>query len=464
MSICDSGVGSKVCGRNVLITVPKKHPFIMLCNQLPWEKMLSIILDDLKNSTPSKRWFCGRKLKVRIHLGAYILQQMNNLTDRKTEAAIKENAVYQIFCGQSIVENWHCPDHTKIESFRSRLKPETQEQLANLICQHAVKLGIAVPNDLDVDSTIQEANMTYPTDAKMLRKLSGIASTVSKGIKGLITKSKQKTMDLTVDIKTIASKAKAYFFMPKKTNNTEKSTVLSELWSAVSEPVLRIISACKDISQKAQEKLSWNIKRAIDQLLAHGKSYLASAKIFIETGKAENNKRLSFHVDAVSCFNKKKDHKKYEFGRCIQLGRISGNFMFVKKSENVRMDDKKSFIPIIDEHAKLFGKNKLNSVATDKGYYSKKNVKYLIKKNVKEIGIQVPGNTNDKNITLSDDKSEALRNRRAGIEPLIGHIKQGGQLGRSRMKNDDSVESSAYASVFGFNLRQTMNALIFKEK
>lgn len=52
-----------------------------------------------------------------------------------------------------------------------------------------------------------------------------------------------------------------------------------------------------------------------------------------------------------------------------------------------------------------------------------------------------------------------LHNRRAGIEPLIGHTKQGGQLGRSRMKSDETTKSAGYTAVFGFNLRQLMRYL-----
>ena len=44
--------------------------------------------------------------------------------------------------------------------------------------------------------------------------------------------------------------------------------------------------------------------------------------------------------------------------------------------------------------------------------------------------------------------------RRAGIEALIGHAKQGGQLDRSRMKSDRTTLSAGYASVLGFNLRR----------
>ena len=52
--------------------------------------------------------------------------------------------------------------------------------------------------------------------------------------------------------------------------------------------------------------------------------------------------------------------------------------------------------------------------------------------------------------------SEELVCRRAGIEPLIGHVKHGGQLGKSRMKSDKTTESAAYGAVLGFNLRQFM--------
>ena len=219
-----------------------------------------------------------------------------------------------------------------------------------------------------------------------------------------------------------------------------------------------------NIPRKFRAKLPWNIRRAIEQLLAHGESYLWSVTNFIATGSAEASKRLCFHLDEVSCFNKKKEHKKYEFGRAFQLIRLAKNFLFVAKCNDVRMDDKKSLLPVVDEYIGYFGKETIDSVATDKGYYGANNVKGLIKRNISKVGVQIPANTQNKNISLSDEEAEILSNRRAGIEPLIGHTKQGGQLGRSRMKNDKNIESSGYAAVLGFNLRQTLRALICKEK
>ena len=69
----------------------------------------------------------------------------------------------------------HCPDHTKIEGFRSRLTPETQKNLANIITAKAEKLGFADSSHIDIDSIIQEANMAYPKDSNLLCKLGSLA-------------------------------------------------------------------------------------------------------------------------------------------------------------------------------------------------------------------------------------------------------------------------------------------------
>ena len=462
MSICDSGIGIKLFSQNITINVPQDHPLIILANQLPWESMYELICDDIKNSTLLKKLHFGRKLKSRIHLGVYLLQKMYDFTDRQTEQFIRDNAAYQIFCGYGVVDKWHCPDHTKIEKFRSRLSPVTQNQLANLMCKNAVDLGIANPCDIDIDSTVQEANMTYPTDAKMLRKLGSIAFKVVNGLTQYIPAFKPD--DLFIDMKDIASKARSCFFLKKKASNEEKSKVLSALLDVVSEPVMNTINAVSHLAQEELVTLPWTIKRAIEQLMAHGESYLWSVGNFIATGSAEATKRLCFHLDEVACFNKKKEHKKYEFGRAFQLVRLAKNFLFVAKCTDVRMDDKKSLLPVVDEYEAYFGKETIHSIATDKGYYGINNVKRLIKKKITQVGVQIPVNTKDKIAPLSDEEAEILSNRRAGIEPLIGHTKQGGQLGKSRMKNDRSIESSGYAAVLGFNLRQTIRALICKDK
>ena len=131
-------------------------------------------------------------------------------------------------------------------------------------------------------------------------------------------------------------------------------------------------------------------------------------------------------------------------------------------SSNVREEDKETLGEVVNLHENLFGKSTLHSVATDKGYYSKENKDLLIAKNIEEIGLQQPRHTGSLPPDIREELKTKLVNRRAGIEPLIGHCKHGGQLGKSRMKSDKTTLSAAYSAVFSFNLRQITRNLMEK--
>ena len=119
------------------------------------------------------------------------------------------------------------------------------------------------------------------------------------------------------------------------------------------------------------------------------------------------------------------------------------------------MNDKESLVPMLAEHQVLFGEDTLTSLSTDKGYWSSKNLKAAAQYNIKDIGLQPPANIKrNKKLLPTPEIQEKLRDRRAGIEPLIGHVKHRGQLGKSRMKSDAATLAAGYASVLGFNIRQ----------
>jgi transposase, IS5 family len=452
MGICQSGIDRIIQPGNVLIEIHEKHPLLKLGRALPWKDLVEIIMPDLKK-TCAGQWWVGRKLKIRIHLGAYLLQQLFNKTDRQIEYDVKDNAAYQLFCGRSIVKKWHAPDHTKIEKFRSRLSHETQKRLANKMAIHAVKLGFADCSKVDIDSTVQESNMAYPADSSLLKKLGSMSSKVA----GYLNERLQKYVSdpIIVNMKKISRKAREYFFLAKNSTKEIKNKKLTSLLNVVQKEIDPVLNACKDLDENLIKKIPWNFKRTINQIKELTQQYLKDVRKFLKTGILVPTKILSFHLQEVACFTKGKLGKKYQFGRTFQLGRIKGNYLFVGKCTSVQMPDKKSLLPMINEHEKIFGKRKINSVSTDKGYYSSKNEKLLAKKGVEEIVIQRPCNIkkpHPKPITRACE--EELINRRSGIEPLIGHVKQGGQLGRSRMKSDKAIEASGYTSVLGFNLRQ----------
>ena len=79
----------------------------------------------------------------------------------------------------------------------------------------------------------------------------------------------------------------------------------------------------------------------------------------------------------------------------------------------------------------------------------------LLIRGVQDIGLQVKI-SKDIHSPPDRDQEIKLQNRRAGIEPLIGHLKAGWQMRKTRLKTDQTGLSSAYTSVLGFNLRQLM--------
>src|SRR5712691_39099 len=109
----------------------------------------------------------------------------------------------------------------------------------------------------------------------------------------------------------------------------------------------------------------------------HGSDLFLHVASFMCRGVMVPDKALSFHAKAVSCFNKGKLSKGLQFGRAFQLGRIGGNFLLVGSCTSLRMEDKASVCPMIEEHQGLFGQGMLQSFGTDKGYYSRANNNYL---------------------------------------------------------------------------------------
>ena len=181
MSFDTQGFDQAVTGTTITLNIADQHPLIKLAQTLPWPDLLDLILPDLKQ-TEKRCWWRGRPLRIRIHLGIYLLQQMLNLTDRQTEYALRDNAAFRLFCGVGFLSQWHAPDHTKIEAFRSRLLPETQRKLANLMATHAVKLNYACPTQLDVDSTVQAANISHPSSANLLVKTALLAKRIANAL------------------------------------------------------------------------------------------------------------------------------------------------------------------------------------------------------------------------------------------------------------------------------------------
>lgn len=455
MSLNVDGFDKIVQSGNVTITITNQHPLIKLAQSLVWDDLLAFILHDLQQSTVKKLWWRGRPLYLRTHLGIYLLQKIYNRSDREMERALHDNAAFQIFCGHGIVKNWSVPDHTKIEEFRSRLSPQTQRKLANQLAVLATQLKFANPHNIDIDSTIQEANMSYPARANLLIKLAGLAKRLVDPLNNILFKN-HSNQSYYIDMKRIKGIAKDYFFARHK-GEDKRETCLKQLWREV---FANVIPVMKDSHYLLSEDMPQRLKNVVDLIQWKGFRYLEKVHAMLFEKETDKTPIYAFHLNEVSCFNKNKLNKKLEFGRSYQLGRIDGNFLYVGECASVRMADAASLKEMVHDHQTLFGEKALNSIATDCGYYSQENEQFLQKLGVKEIGLQRPNRyLNSSRVKLDFETQERLYNRRSGIEALISHAKHGGQLGRSRMKSDRTTLSAGYSSVLGFNLRQLMRYL-----
>jgi len=461
MSICFSGLDISCCVHPVTIDGSPAHPLLQLAQVMPWQALADMVLPDLKRTTAQGKWWLGRKLRLRIHLGALLLQWLYHLTDRQVEWAIRDNAAYQLFCGRGGMEPWYVPDHTKIEEFRSRLSPETQRQPAHAIAVWATHLGFADPSIMDIDSTVQEAHIAYPSDAHLMVKMTLLVNKVWTSM--------QQNLSFfadfipTVDVKAVKAKAKAYFFRDRK-EPAHATAALQTLWHEAFTEISHVRKYFDVLLDDDIQRMPWNIRRSLEQVNECCSTYFLHVASFLCRGVVVSNKALSFHAQAVSCFNKGKAAKGLQFGRAFQLGRLGGNFLLVASCTSIRMEDQASVRPMIEEHQDLFGAGVFTSSGMDKGYYSGANHKYLPSlEGLKEFCLQQPGLDMS---TLSESDAEPytrLVDRRAGIEPLIGHAKQGSQLSQSRMKTDDTTLAAGYGAIGGFNLRQLIRHLLAKE-
>jgi len=444
MSISNIGLTDKVSGGNISIFVECTEPLLLLADMLPWCEIASLVEDDLRRSSPKGAIHLGPKLYLRSHLASYILQSLRNLTDREMEFSLRFNALYQVFCGRNVIDNWRPPNSSSIEEFRNRLSPEIHREIGICVLKCASKAGFLDPAWMDIDSTVQEANMAYPSDVNIMFKLGVKAKAILPFIN-----SKFPDLALSVDLKDIKSKVKGYFFLAKNTDRDVKNKAFSRVHAIVCSYVIPVIDSLMTISEEELSACGKETRNLIELVCNTGGNYLADVEEYIKTGVMVKGKILSLHLSEVMCICKGKAGKPFEFGRVFQLGRMGGNFLLVGEAATVFNSDKDAVAHMVTEHARIFGKGVLKSCATDRGYNTVTNLEALIEAEVTEIGVQHramlrPADENEKDVELY--------NRRAGIEPLIGHVKTDHGLGRSRMKSDRTTLSSGYRSVLGHNL------------
>ena len=143
-----------------------EHPLFQLSNKINWECFENAFspLYCSSNGRPAH--------PIRLMCGFLILKHLRNVSDEMVVSQWSENAYYQYFCGGlEFMPKQPC-DASELVHFRNRIGEEGME----LILAESIRVNTD-HDDEDhfdtafIDSTVQEKNITYPTDAKLHKKI-----------------------------------------------------------------------------------------------------------------------------------------------------------------------------------------------------------------------------------------------------------------------------------------------------
>ena len=141
-----------------------KNPLLKLGHKIPWEILeggLGPLYADI-----------GRPAKpIRLMCGLLILKQLENLSDDHLMEQWVQNPYFQAFCGERRFQ-WKAPcASSDLTHFRKRIGEEGVEKIFQVsVMLHGPK---ALEKEVLIDTTVQEKNITFPTDSKLLAKLVG---------------------------------------------------------------------------------------------------------------------------------------------------------------------------------------------------------------------------------------------------------------------------------------------------
>ena len=144
--------------------INESHELVQLSKKIDWESLESNL----------RVYYCednGRPgVPIRLIVGVIMLRRMFNQSDESVLDHWVENPYWQYFCGETCFRHDYPFDRTELIKFRRRIGKEGAEQIlkasVNLFESKEVQ-----EKEVLIDTTVQEKNITFPTDAKLQKKI-----------------------------------------------------------------------------------------------------------------------------------------------------------------------------------------------------------------------------------------------------------------------------------------------------
>jgi IS5 family transposase len=269
--------GHLVC-RDLLEQLNPKHPLLALAQELPrplFEREFAQFYA-----------LAGRPAKpIRLMVGLLLLKQVENLSDERVVEAWIQNPYYQAFCGMEHFQ-WGLPcDPSDPAHFRKRIGEAGVEK----IFQASVALHGKASREREVviDTTVQEKNITFPTDTKLRVKV----------IRRCWKLTAEEGLQLRRSYRRELGKTLRVIRFSKKRHS----------WKQVTAAMRRLKTMANALLRDVMRKLPASS-------LAARHDELARCHRAVNQERQDKNKIYSLHEPGVLCISKGKEHKKYEFG------------------------------------------------------------------------------------------------------------------------------------------------------
>lgn len=399
--------------------IDTKHELVLLSEKMDWkyfEKEFSEYYSSV--GRPS--------MPIRLMIGCLLLKRIYNLGDETLVEAWKMNPYMQYFCGITHFEHRFPCDPSDFVHFRKRIGEAGVEKIFKYsVLIHGEK---AKEKQVLSDTTVQENNITFPTDAKLAKRIIDKCNRMAEDA-GVNQRQSYKRISKQLMRDTFNSKHPKRKIKAKKADRKLK-TIASRL------------------IRELERELSTN------QLAIH-KNTLDFYKRVINQQRTDKDKIYSIHKPFTSCIAKGKAHKQYEFGNKVGLMTTSKTLIITAiKVFNGNPHDSKTIEPLLEQVTS----NELTTpqeVIYDRGGRGQKQIGNTI--------ISTPDNKPSKRDTEYQRKKKRKKfRRRAAIEPVIGHLKSDFRMGQNYLNGSNSPQINAFLAAAGWNLKKMMTQL--KEK
>jgi IS5 family transposase len=394
-----------------------QHPLYRLVDKIEWSRFQESFSDlyCADNGRPAK--------PIRLMCGLLILKHLRNLSDESVVEQWSENAYYQYFCGcQHFTAAYPC-NATELVHFRHRIGDEGIE----LILQESIRVNNDDPSGKGdktafIDSTVQEKNITYPTEAKLHKKIIKKCHSIAEAESLPVRQSYRRTLKAL-------SRDQRFRNHPKNRSKAIRA-----------DRKIKVIAG--------------RLVRELERNLGNGSGYGKQIALFrqvLSQDKHSKNKIYSLHEPEVLCISKGKEHKKYEFGNKVSIitsirGVILGALSFRSEYDGHTIDRS------LEQVRRLTGKVP-EVLAADRGYRGKKQSG--------DTGVMIPCVPLKRDTRYKREKKRKLFCKRAGIEPRISHLKSDHRLGRNFYKGTPGDAINIMLAAAAFNFKRAMRVLLW---